>query len=133
MRSLKPEQLGSPLVQEKYQEEKACDKRHTYKNNNNNNNVGLWSIFITLTTFQNAEISIKRHKGKAVPVHAIQTYGGSGGTVLFVIKLGTSLGSGVSLSPRTLELGEKHPIPTDYEIGWASDPFPTRQYTLHLP
>jgi hypothetical protein len=24
---LKPEQWGSPLVQEKYQEEKACDKR----------------------------------------------------------------------------------------------------------
>ena len=32
---MKPEQWGSPLVQEKYQEEKACDKRH---NNNNNNN-----------------------------------------------------------------------------------------------
>jgi len=27
---LKPEQWGSPLVQEKYQEEKACDKRHPY-------------------------------------------------------------------------------------------------------
>jgi len=26
--SLKPERWGSPLVQEKYQEEKACDKRH---------------------------------------------------------------------------------------------------------
>jgi len=25
---LKPERWGSPLVQEKYQEEKACDKRH---------------------------------------------------------------------------------------------------------
>ena len=25
--SLKPERWGSPLVQEKYQEEKACDKR----------------------------------------------------------------------------------------------------------
>jgi hypothetical protein len=25
--SLKPEQWGSPLFQEKYQEEKACDKR----------------------------------------------------------------------------------------------------------
>lgn len=53
------------------------------------------------TTFQNAEISIKRHEGKAVPVHTIQTYGGSGGTALFV-KLGTRLVSGVSLSPRTL-------------------------------
>jgi hypothetical protein len=35
---LKPERWGSLLVQETYQEEKACDKRHTYNNNNNNNN-----------------------------------------------------------------------------------------------
>jgi len=28
---LKPERWGSPLVQEKYQEEKACDKRHPYQ------------------------------------------------------------------------------------------------------
>jgi len=28
---LKPERWGSPLVQEKYQEEKACDKRHPYR------------------------------------------------------------------------------------------------------
>jgi len=34
---LKPERSGSPLVHEKYQEEKACDKRHPYNNNNNNN------------------------------------------------------------------------------------------------
>jgi len=27
---LKPEWWGSQLVQEKYQEEKACDKRHPY-------------------------------------------------------------------------------------------------------
>jgi hypothetical protein len=32
---LKPEQWGLSLVQEKYQEEKACDKRH-----NNNNEKG---------------------------------------------------------------------------------------------
>jgi len=58
---LKPKQWGSPLVQEKYQEEKACDKRHPYHiiiiiimacekrhpyNNNNNicnnyNSVGI--------------------------------------------------------------------------------------------
>jgi len=45
---LKPERWGSPLVQEKYREEKACDKRHPYNNdnnddddddNNNNNNI----------------------------------------------------------------------------------------------
>ena len=28
VRNLKPERWGSPLVQEKYQEEKTCDKRH---------------------------------------------------------------------------------------------------------
>jgi hypothetical protein len=28
---LKPERWGSPLVQEKYQEGKACDKRHPYR------------------------------------------------------------------------------------------------------
>jgi hypothetical protein len=27
---LKPERWGSPLVQEKYQGEKTCDKRHPY-------------------------------------------------------------------------------------------------------
>jgi hypothetical protein len=32
---LKPERWGSLLVQETYQEEKACDKRHTHNNNNN--------------------------------------------------------------------------------------------------
>jgi hypothetical protein len=35
---LKPERWGSLLVQETYQEEKACDKRHTRNNNNNNVN-----------------------------------------------------------------------------------------------
>ena len=29
--SLKPERWGSPLVQEKYREEKACDNRHPYR------------------------------------------------------------------------------------------------------
>jgi len=31
VRSLKPEEWGSPLVQEKYREEKAYDKRHPYR------------------------------------------------------------------------------------------------------
>jgi len=39
---LKPEQWGSPLVQEKYQEEKACDKRHPYRK--------IIIIIITTTT-----------------------------------------------------------------------------------
>jgi hypothetical protein len=37
---LKPERWGSLLVQEKYQEENACDKRH----NNNNNNNKVYSL-----------------------------------------------------------------------------------------
>ena len=36
---MKPERWGSPLVQEKYHEEKVCDKRNNNNNNNNNNNV----------------------------------------------------------------------------------------------
>jgi len=39
--SLKPEQWGSPLVQEKYREEKACDRRQPY---------GIIIIIITTTT-----------------------------------------------------------------------------------
>ena len=35
---MKPEWWGSPLVQEKYREEKACDKRHPHNNYNNTNN-----------------------------------------------------------------------------------------------
>jgi hypothetical protein len=38
---LKPERWGSPLVQEKYQGEKACVKKHNKHDdddNNNNNN-----------------------------------------------------------------------------------------------
>jgi nucleoside-specific outer membrane channel protein Tsx len=38
---LKPERWGSQLVQENYQEERACDKRHNNNNNNNNNIVKL--------------------------------------------------------------------------------------------
>jgi hypothetical protein len=38
--NLKSERWGSALVQEKYQEEKACDKRQQQQHNNNNNNHG---------------------------------------------------------------------------------------------
>jgi predicted Fe-S protein YdhL (DUF1289 family) len=37
--SLKPERWGSLLVQENYQEEKACDKRY---NNNTNNKINIF-------------------------------------------------------------------------------------------
>jgi hypothetical protein len=49
---LKPEQWGSPLVQEKYQGEKACGKRQ-HNNNNNNNNNNFCQLFIKAeaTTF----------------------------------------------------------------------------------
>jgi len=35
---LKPGRWRSPLVQEKYQKEKACDKRHPNNNNNKYSN-----------------------------------------------------------------------------------------------
>jgi len=38
-----PEQWGSLLVQEKYREEKACDKRHPYR-------IIIIIIIITTTT-----------------------------------------------------------------------------------
>ena len=41
--SLKPERWGPLMVQENYQDEKACDKR--YNNNNNNNNNNNLSLF----------------------------------------------------------------------------------------
>ena len=36
--NLKPERWGSPLFEDKNQEEKAYDKRQNNNNNNNNNN-----------------------------------------------------------------------------------------------
>ena len=43
--SLKPERWGSPLVQEKYQEEKACDKRHEDDDDDDdNNNNCKWAV-----------------------------------------------------------------------------------------
>jgi len=47
---LKPEQWGSPLVQEKYQEEKACDKRHPYRI--------IIIIIIIIKTLQSQETEI---------------------------------------------------------------------------
>jgi hypothetical protein len=41
---LKPEQLGSQLIQEKCQEEKACDKGQ-HNNNNNNNKPIFWNMY----------------------------------------------------------------------------------------
>jgi len=46
---LKHERWGSPLVQEKYQEEKACNKRHPYR------------IIVVVVVVK---------KGKAVPLQA---------------------------------------------------------------
>jgi len=42
---LKREQWGSPLVQEKYQEEKACDKKHHYR-------IIIIIIIIIITMYQ---------------------------------------------------------------------------------
>jgi hypothetical protein len=49
--NLKPERWGSPLVQEKYQGEQACDRRQQHNNNNNNNLI----IPIQYQTFRTAE------------------------------------------------------------------------------
>jgi hypothetical protein len=47
---VKPEWWPSPLVQEeKYQREKACDKRQ--RNNNNNNNNGKYKSETDLTLY----------------------------------------------------------------------------------
>jgi len=49
---LKPEPWGSLLVQEKYQEGKACGKRHPYNNNNinnDNNNNNNTAVFQAVT------------------------------------------------------------------------------------
>ena len=60
---MKPEQWGSPLVQEKYQEEKACDKRHSYR-------IIIITTTITTTTIiydYNTEIRlIKFTKGNMI-------------------------------------------------------------------
>ena len=44
--NLKPECWSSPLVQETYQEERACDKWH---NHNNNNNTYVIDVAVPLT------------------------------------------------------------------------------------
>jgi hypothetical protein len=49
---LKPERWGSLLVQEKYQEEKACDKRHPYR-------IIIIIIITTTTQYQNVHGSQK--------------------------------------------------------------------------
>jgi len=46
---LKPEQWGSPLVQEKYQEENACDKTHP---------TSIIIIIIIIIIIETAEILV---------------------------------------------------------------------------
>jgi hypothetical protein len=55
----------SPLFQEKYHEEKACDKRHPYNNNNNNNNNNFIlhyekNVIFRNLTFRNDSTKIYR-------------------------------------------------------------------------
>jgi len=54
---LKRERWGSPLVQEKYREEKACDKRH---NNNNNNNYACEDVLHGVKKERNIIYTIKK-------------------------------------------------------------------------
>jgi hypothetical protein len=42
---LKLERWGPPLVQERYREEKACDKKKYNNNNNNNNKCRVINMF----------------------------------------------------------------------------------------
>jgi len=49
---LKPERWGSPLVQKKYQEEKACDKRHPYRIINNECITECWYKSSRFTVFR---------------------------------------------------------------------------------
>jgi len=48
------------LVQDNYQEEKSCDKRHNNNNNNNNNNITLKSDFGVRHCFKRIVRVIKR-------------------------------------------------------------------------
>jgi hypothetical protein len=52
---LKPERWGSLLVQEKYQEEKACDKRHPYR-------IIIITIIIITTKIQGQVIPTRNYK-----------------------------------------------------------------------
>jgi hypothetical protein len=49
--NLKLVRWRSLLFQEKYREEKACDKRHQQQNNNNNNNNNNITTTTTLDSF----------------------------------------------------------------------------------
>jgi len=59
---LKPEQWGSPLVQEKYQEEKAYDKRHPY------------GITTTTTTTTTTTIIIIHYRLKLLQAHTVHLH-----------------------------------------------------------
>jgi len=66
---LKPEWWGSPLVQEKYQEEKACDKRHPY-----NNNKFLQAYFLNKQVKSSLHAAVVKADDTCTPldlVHAI--------------------------------------------------------------
>jgi len=59
---LKPERWGSPLVQEKYQEEKACDKRHPYRIIIITNVAILVDRNVTKKEREKIQDSVYRHK-----------------------------------------------------------------------
>jgi len=53
---LKPERWGSPLVQEKYREEKACGKRHPYR-------IIIIIIIIIIITERLVKSRMVKHSG----------------------------------------------------------------------
>jgi hypothetical protein len=65
---LKPERWGSLLVQEKYHEEKACDKR----DNNNNNNNNIIHIEYCTHTMESANAKYETYLPGEITLHLAQ-------------------------------------------------------------
>jgi hypothetical protein len=59
---------------------------------------------------------------KAAPVHANNAYRGSRGTTTLILNLDTRWRYVAKFTPRPLYPGERTPVPTEHEAGWAPDP-----------
>jgi hypothetical protein len=71
-------------------------------------------------------------KSKAVPLHAMETFGGerrySSYSFLLILDLGTRWGWVVSVTPRPrFTPGERTPVPIVQEVGWALEPVWTQR------
>jgi hypothetical protein len=63
--NLKPEPWGSPLVQGKYREGRACDKKRNNNNNNNNDNSYNIVLLRDMVCLRNICINTL-HKGESI-------------------------------------------------------------------